>query len=607
MTVRLKSLYSVLMGHYGPIQLAEAMRETGAGSSAIVSPGGPVISYYELAARLNRLTHSLRVAGLAPGDRVVTVLPEGAATAQLILALTGLVACCPLNPMLTEQEYARGIALVRPRAVLVREERSPRARSAAQAAGVAIIEVGGDDTEPKIGEISGPLRAPDAAAPLPPGLLLATSGTTGTAKLARIPWATMQAGAQASARAYRLTAHDRRLNIMPLFHIQGVVGSVLASLVSGGSVSCAPSFSPADVTRSWLDEVTWFSATPAMHQQIMDAADPSWRPAPSLRFVRCGSAGLPSALRTRLEDFYGVPVVESYGMTEAHQIASSPLPPDTALGMVAAVSRIAVEVSPGVIATEPGHSGQILVHGDNVIPGYLDTDQGADDADSFVDGWFRTGDQGELLADGSLKITGRIRELIIRGGENIVPLEVEEVLRSHPAVRDACVCGFPDPALGERVAAAVTLTRAGAADTGVLRAFAAGKLAPFKVPEVVVEYSAFPVTGSGKVARAQIARQLAATAAQQRPRAADDGTGAEAVRDVMLAMWRQVLRDDAIGPDDDFYVAGGDSLGSVTLLAAVAERFGVEISPLTMFDEASTAARMAAYIDRHGRASGGAA
>jgi acyl-CoA synthetase (AMP-forming)/AMP-acid ligase II/acyl carrier protein len=468
-----------------------------------------------------------------------------------------------------------------------------------------VIEVSDGAAAPRVTAATGTVAAPVGTEALPPGLLLATSGTTGTAKLAVIPWPVMYAGALASVRAYGLTARDRRLNIMPQFHIQGLVGSVLASLACGGSVTCAPAFTPAEVTRSWLDGVTWFSASPAMHQQILDAADPRWRPGDALRFVRSGSAGLPVQLRERLEAVYRVPVVESYGMTEAHQIASSPLPPHTAVGLVATGSEVAIEVGPGQVTTEPGRRGQILVRGDNVVSRYI-----PDDPTAFAGGWFRTGDQGELAADGSIRLTGRLRELIIRGGENITPLEVEEVLRAYPGVRDACVAGIPDPVLGERVAAAVVMTGSDPAGTAALRSFAARRLAPFKVPEIILSYRELPVTGSGKVARAEIARQLAEASLAGNGSAGNGTAQAQAgalpggTPGAVLALWRQALGDDTVGPADDFYAAGGDSLAVTTMLAAVAERFGVEISPLEMFDAAPTAEAMASYIQARAAVSG---
>jgi oxalate---CoA ligase len=574
------------------------------GRPAILATDGGSVTYEALFHQLISWAAALHEVGLQPGDRVVTVLPESPRTAQLMLALAGVVTCCPLDPMLPEEEYGRRIGLVQPAAIMVAEGRSHRVRNEAASVGVAIIDVS-DDPAARIAQLDGPVVRPPGAEALPPGLLLATSGSTGEAKLAVIPWPVMLDGARASVHAYQLTPRDRRLNVMPLFHIQGLVGSVLASLAAGGSVVCAPGFDPAAVTRSWLrHDVTWFSASPAMHQQILDAADPGWRPEPSLRFARCGSAGLPGSLRAQLKRFYRVPIIESYGMTEAHQIASTPLPPRTALGMVPTGSEIAIEVRPGVITAEPGRRGQILARGDNVIPGYIPADP-----EAFTGGWLRTGDQGELAEDGSLRITGRIRELIIRGGENIAPREIEEVLRAHPAVRDVCVAGVPDPVLGERVAAAVTLAAPDRADPGTLRSFAAAQLAPFKVPEIIVAFGELPVTGPGKLARATIARQLAAVSTATAG-TAPAGAGAAApsfsvasgpreasIAVAVLALWRQALRDDSVGPDDDFYAAGGDSLAATTMLAAVGEHFGVPISPLEMFDEASTAAAMAAYIE----------
>ncbi|NUR58804.1 MAG: non-ribosomal peptide synthetase [Catenulispora sp.] len=596
---------------------------------------GASCTHGEFLEHVEELGDELSRRGLPAGQRVVAVLPDGVMAAQALLTLASRGMCCPLDPMLSEPEYARRLEVVRPAAVVVAAGRSPRVRAAARAAGVTVIELEPDGLRPRVAAVdtsssTGPVgTAPDIGV-AERGLLLGTSGTTGAVKFAPIPWPVMVAGAEASMRAYGLTPRDRRLNVMPLFHVQGLVGSVLAALVSGGSVICAASFDPAAVTRSWLREATWFSASPTMHQQICDAAEPDWRPGPGLRFVRCGSAGLSERLRAMLERFYRVPVTESYGMTEAHQIASSPFPPQTAAGLVPTGSQVAIETGPGEITTEPGRTGQVVIRGANVFPGYLPPDPAA-----FVEGWFRTGDMGVLAADGSLRLSGRARELIIRGGENIAPREVEDALSAHPAVEQVCVAGIPDPVLGERVAAAVTLaadwadraegadadgetegTRgaggAGPVDAETLRRFAARRLAPFKVPEAVVVFSELPVTGTGKLARSRIAAVLAESVAA-RSAALGDGrsTDPDMLPDpfpgtagsasdtlaIVLSLWRQALRTESVDPDTDFYAAGGDSLAVTTMLAAVGDRFGVPITPLEMFDEAATATAMAAFLD----------
>lgn len=584
-----------------PISFLRELARSEPDQPAVMTPNAGQLSYERLFGILSTWSSAFRDMGLRNGDRVAAILPDGAIAAQVMLALADVVACCPLDPMLTEEEYARRIELVRPAALVVVQGTSARARAASARTGVPVIDVvvgspaTGSDIRPLPPD--GPLARWPETVTLPPGLLLATSGTTGAAKLAVLPWPVMFAAAGATVQAYRLTAADRRLNIMPLFHVQGLVGSVLASLVSGGSVVCAPGFDPAAVSRRWLtDDVTWFSATPAMHQQILDAAAPEWCPPSRLRFVRCGSAGLPTALRERLERRYRVPVIESYGMTEAHQIASTPLPPRTAAGMVPTGSAVAIEVRPGMISTDPGRPGPVLVRGDNVVSQYIPPDPSA-----FTDGWFRTGDLGELAADGSLRLTGRLRELIIRGGENIAPREIEETLLAHAGVREACVVGIPDPVLGERVAAAVTLADAAATDQVALRSFAAGRLAPHKVPEFVAVFSEMPVTGPGKVARREVARRLSVYRRRDNdvPGVADQSgeAGPDDTRTVLLGIWRQILRISTLGPEDDFFASGGDSLAATVLLGMVKDRYGVTLTPLQLFDETPTVAAMAARLD----------
>jgi acyl-CoA synthetase (AMP-forming)/AMP-acid ligase II/acyl carrier protein len=412
----------------------------------------------------------------------------------------------------------------------------------------------------------------------------------------------MLAGAAASARAYGLGPGDRRLNIMPLFHIQAVVGSLLCSLWSGSSVVLVRSFSPSRVLGLLADRhATWFSATPTMHQEILDAAAHAGRRAPALRFVRVGSSALTQPLRARLEEFYQVPVVESYGMTEAHQIASVPLPDGTsAAGLIPTGARVAILGADGEPVTSAGARGEIVVSGPNVVSGYLWPPE--ENERAFTRGWFRTGDEGELLPDGSLRIVGRIKELINRGGEKISPSDVERVLLDHPAVVAAAVCGVPDEVWTEQVAAALVLRPGHQASAAEMREYARTRLAAFKVPARIVFREALPLTDTGKVSRRLLALELAEEstpeeeAKEVRPDRVPPRTAVEAA---LTGIWSQALKAGGIGVEDDFFALGGESLQAIALLTMVQEVFDVEIEPLVLFDDVTTVALMAELIEKH--------
>jgi acyl-CoA synthetase (AMP-forming)/AMP-acid ligase II len=318
----------------------------------------------------------------------------------------------------------------------------------------------------------------------------------------------LQRNLMASLRAigvhYRLDEADVSYCAMPLFHVHGLIASTLAQLAAGGSV-----VTPRRLTRRgyWQQVsthgVTWVSASPTTHQELMEHGT---APAPSLRFVRSCSSALSPGLMERLEKIYQAPVLEAYGMTEAsHQMTSNPLPPRQhrpgSVGIPAGAQvRIVDKTGRDVPA---GHMGEVAVRGPGLTPGYLNDPQA--NAESFFDGWFRTGDRG-LLDQGYLRLQGRIKELIIRGGENISPGEVEAVLKAHPAVADAACFGIEDEKYGQVVGAAVVLK--GEADGAELRARCRESLADFKVPKVIHVVRAIPRTPTGKVQRNRIAAQL---------------------------------------------------------------------------------------------------
>jgi acyl-CoA synthetase (AMP-forming)/AMP-acid ligase II len=299
---------------------------------------------------------------------------------------------------------------------------------------------------------------------------------------------------------------------MPLFHIHGLMAAVLASMTAGASVFCCPGFNALRFF-AWLDEAkpSWYTAVPTMHQTILARAERNRESISRarLRLIRSSSASLPPQVMKALEDTFGAPVIESYGMTEAaHQMASNPLPPKPrkagSVGL-AAGPKVAVMDASGRLL-ELGETGEVVIRGENVFDGYENNPQAT--ADAFTDGWFRTGDQGVMDADGYLAITGRLKELINRGGEKISPLEVDEVIMDHPAVAQVATFALPHDTLGEDVAAAVVLQDDASVDELELREFAAERLANFKVPRRIVILDEIPKGATGKLQRIGLAEKL---------------------------------------------------------------------------------------------------
>ena len=343
-------------------------------------------------------------------------------------------------------------------------------------------------------------------------LLLHTSGTTARPKLVPLTHANLQASARNIASTLELTSGDRCLNVMPLFHIHGLVACLAAPLAAGGSVIVPPGFDAFTFFR-WLTDAapTWYSAVPTMHQAILTRAARNQAAIGDspLRFIRSSSASLPPIVMTELEETFGVPVIESYGMTEAaHQMTSNPLPP-----AVRKPGSVGLAAGPDVAIMEPdgtllerGTVGEVVIRGSNVTAGYLERPEA--NAEAFTDGWFRTGDLGRLDDDGYLFLEGRIKEIVNRGGEKISPREIDEALLAHPDVAQAVAFAVPHPKLGEDLAAAVVAADGRRPTPEELRQFVAERVAAFKVPRKVLIVDEIPKGPTGKLQRIGLARQL---------------------------------------------------------------------------------------------------
>lgn len=487
-------------------------------AAAIGAPGRAPLSYGALRALIARSGATLNGLGIGRGDRVAIVLPNGAEAAAAFVAVSAAATTAPLNPAYRPDEFDFYLGDLGARALLVQEGDATVARDVATARGIPVLEL----VPGPVGAGDFSLRAPQgqAAPPVRPGpsepddiaLVLHTSGTTSRPKIVPLRHVNVTASAANIAATLALTADDVCLNIMPLFHIHGLIAAVLASLGAGGQVVCTPGFN-AFKFFGWLDEIrpTWYTAVPTMHQALLGLM-PRNRDVITrsrLRFVRSSSASLPAPVMMELEAALGVPVIESYGMTEAaHQMASNLLPPRPRFAGsvgVAAGPEIAILDEAGAVLPS-GMLGEVAIRGRNVTAGYENNPQA--NATAFVNGWFRTGDQGVLDGDGYLRLTGRLKEIIIRGGEKISPLEVDAVLSEHQAVAQVVTFAMPHPKLGEEVAAAVVLRAGATCDEHTLRDFAAERLAPFKVPRKVVFLAEIPKGATGKLQRIGLAERL---------------------------------------------------------------------------------------------------
>ena len=458
-----------------------------AGRPAIRAPEGRApLTYSGLRALTERTVAALNRVGAGRGDRVAIVLPNGPEMAAAFVAIASGATTAPLNPAYKDEEFEFYLSDLKAKAL------------------VALRGAEGAAARPGMAETD------DVA------LVLHTSGTTARPKIVPLTHGNVTASARSIARTLELSPNDACLNVMPLFHIHGLIAATLASLAGGGSVVCTPGFNALRFF-GWLDaeRPTWYTAVPTMHQAILARAERNREiiERVKLRFLRSSSASLPAQVMRDLEAAFGAPVIEAYGMTEAsHQMASNPLPPrprKPGIVGLAAGPEIAIMDEDGTILPQ-GAIGEVVIRGPSVTKGY---EANADaNAKAFTNGWFRTGDQGMLDEEGYLQLTGRLKELIKRGGEQVSPLEVDGVLSEHPAVAQALTFSIPHPMLGEDVGAAVVLREGMSCTERELRDFAAKHLADFKVPRKVVFLPEIPKGATGKLMRIGLAEKLGISA-----------------------------------------------------------------------------------------------
>ncbi len=502
-----------------PDTLFELLRAGDGAAPAIGAPDRPVLDFDGLRDLAGRTVAGLNAAGLSPGDRIAIVLANGPAMATAFATLACGFATAPLNPAYREDEFDFYLDDLKARALILAAGSDSPARAVAERRGIAIYELHEAAEGPAgVFDLSGP-GLPDRETGAPRwsrgedvALILHTSGTTSRPKMVPLSNRNICASASHIGNTLQLAPGDVCLNIMPLFHIHGLIAAVLSSLAAGGSVVCTPGFNALRFF-SWMEAVrpTWYTAVPTMHQAILARAgrNEAVIAAGRLRFIRSSSSSLPPQVMAELEETFGAPVLESYGMTEAaHQMASNPLPPATRKpGSVGpgAGPEIAIMDDAGTLLPQ-GSIGEVVIRGPNVTAGYLDNPEA--NAGAFTDGWFRTGDQGALDDEGYLTITGRLKEIINRGGEKISPREVDEVLMDHPAVAQAVTFAMPHDKLGEEVAAAVVLRDGASGDEKDIRLFASERLADFKVPRRVLVLEEIPKGATGKLQRIGLAEKL---------------------------------------------------------------------------------------------------
>src|SRR6202522_1141790 len=481
-------------------------------TAVIVPELGIPVTYDSLRQQVWAMANALASIGIRRGDTVAIALPNGLPALVSFLAASIAGTAAPLNPAYPYEEFHFFLGDTDARILLCPAVGAEYVRTAAKDRKIPVFSV--EMTErgkvqlanaPSNGATAAPPTADDIA------LILHTSGSTGRPKRVPLRHFNLAVSSANIANTYALSAEDVSLCIMPLFHIHGLIGSTMATLLSGGTVVIPAKFNALSFWRTVRDHrVTWYSGVPTMHQLLLARTHEKPAEAASLRFIRSCSAPFAAELIHKIEELFGVPFVEAYGMTEAaHQMTSNPLPPrHRKPGSVGVGAGLRIS-----IMDKEGHQlgtnqrGEVAIQGANVFRGYENNPEA--NARAFVDGWFRTGDEGFLDADCYLHLTGRIKDIIIRGGENIAPHEIDEILLRHPAVAAAVTFCCAHPVLGEEVAAAVVLHEPNSATEAALIKHCRELLAEYKCPTKIYLVESIPTTATGKIRRRAVAAALA--------------------------------------------------------------------------------------------------
>ncbi len=563
---------------------------------ALLTPGRAALSYQALIDQIREAIDAINRFGFGRGDRVAVALPSGPECPAALAAVISGCVCVPLNPACSVSEFTSAFSNSRATALVTRSESVPDAIRAAKQTGTTVIEL-----EPLPAEGAGRFRlgCSSASRSRRPGFssaedlaaIFMTSGSTSSPKIIPLTQSVICYRAFHARNILNLTSADRCLDLLPPFHGSAILISILGSLFVGAANICQGLVSTADFERC-IEEVrpTWCALPPPFVESLLSGNSQKTRRRipPGLRAFFTGGAPTSAETVEAIEREFGIPLQNFYGASECGGVAANPMPPGVRKRGSVGLS-IAQEIS--ILQT-----GEIAVRGPGVFSGY--ENGGGPDKTAFCGDWYRTGDLGYFDHDGYLFLTGRLGNVINRGGEKISPEEVEDVLRGHPVVRDAVVFPVPHEALGQQPAALIVprTPREDLVDVNDVRHFVAQRLAAFKVPRAIVVVDTIPVGTVGKIQRSQLAAWFADELA-----AAARGSGGAPdlprtqVERLLAEIWARLLGLDQVGIHDRFLDLGGNSLLAANMLTEVERKFGRGI-PMASFWHAPTISNLAQVL-----------
>jgi acyl-CoA synthetase (AMP-forming)/AMP-acid ligase II/thioesterase domain-containing protein len=565
-------------------------------------PGRDPLSFETLYNQILRVERSLCRAGLGRSSRIAGALPDGADASVAFYSVSAACAYAPLNAAESQPFFEAAFRRMDPSAVLMSTQTPTHARAAAQALRIPLIELEPLPSSPA-GLFELHFSSTSASVPMTEAcpddlaMLLLTSGSTAEPKFVMHSHRTLLASARGLAQAFRLDSTDRCLLTAPLFHSLGATGGLVTGVVHGGSIIATPGFE-ADRFFEWMDEFepTWFSAVPSVleaihaaagrHKHVLDRVQ--------LRFLRTVAAPMNPALALRLEAQFNAPLIHVYGMSEAAPISVQPIDCRKAgsVGVPTAVELLIVNENGAPMPQ--GEIGEVTVRGAHITAGYFRDPHAT--ASAFRDGWFHTGDYGYQDADRHLFVTGRIHDVMNRGGAKISPREIESVFETHPEVLAAIAFPIPHAVLGEEVALAVVRGKGHSVSPAQLQRYATSRLACHKIPRQFLFLEQLPLLPSGKPNRRVLPRLFEQNPPVTTPSSEPYEAPLNEFERGLASVWTQVLGVSSPGIHDSFFDSGGDSLAAARLLVAISKIVERDSLPQHLLFEAPTIAELAVLL-----------